>query len=674
METSIKSRSSDSSYRPDIDGLRAIAVLSVVIYHAGIPFLKGGFVGVDIFFVISGYLIGAHVYSDIRRGRFSIPAFYRKRAKRILPALLVVLTFCYLVAVLILSPQELKLFGSYSIATILSWSNVLAWLKSDYFAPDANQNPLLMTWSLGVEEQFYVIFPILMLLFAKARHRNIFLGTLLVTIVSLAACIVETPKNPSAVFYLLPTRAWEIAFGVLLAVYEKGRPSGSLYFAQRFRHIASTVGILLIAIGIFFFDLHTPFPGSAALLPVCGAACIISAPAGWANRILSTTPFIFIGQISYSLYLWHWPLLSFSRIIADRPISIAMGCTIAAVSFVCAWLSYRFVEQPCRKSKVLTRPLLIRYAILCAIVILPAVLFRYSSGLPNRFPKLIPIEADRYWELDKCPSGDSLNLSRACVDTQDPRPAIALLGDSHAQAISTALRKIANQSGFKMYEIVEFACPPLTGVIIQYQPEDNRRCIDHNAQALSFLEHDPRVRVVVLVGYWAGPEVQHLHYVPVDHPDSSPEIAESRRNLGLGLGATVSSLKSANKEVILLQDVPIFTFDPLRRIRSMYIPARTWLARHLFPSPETQGRASLSETYREQDEAAADVINSVAAQYNVSIFDPKKNLCSNDCLFFRDQRPLFWDEEHVTPVGGEVALAGLTFTSDHTPRSSSTVP
>jgi SGNH domain (fused to AT3 domains)/Acyltransferase family len=521
-----------------------------------------------------------------------------------------------------------------------------------------------MTWSLGVEEQFYVIFPLLMLLFATARRKYIFLGTLLVIAVSLAACILGTPRYPTAVFYLLPTRAWELAFGVLLAIYEKGRISQSLYLQQRLRHVLSTTGILLIAIGIFFFNSHTSFPGYAALLPVCGTVCMLTAPGGWANRLLSTAPFVFIGQISYSLYLWHWPLLSFSRIISDHPISVAKGCAIAIISIVIAWLSYRFVEQPCRRSKTPTRPLLIRYALLCAILIVPAMLFRTSAGLPQRFPKLQPVIAYRDWELDKCSYVTSFDQPSFCIDVHDPRPAIALFGDSHAQTISSALRELANQSGYKMYELVKYVCVPLTGVVSTQKLTHGQECLDHNAKVISFLQHDPNVKFVVLAANWEGPDLDDASYVLSDRLNSRVTVEQSHQNLLRGLAATIATLQSAGKQVILIQDVPIFTFDPMRRILSMYIPVRGYLARHLFPPAGVQGKAPLSETFTAEGNAAAQIIDTIGATHQSSVFDPKPNLCAPDCLFFRDQYPIFFDREHVTPIGAQLALTGLTFPSN----------
>jgi peptidoglycan/LPS O-acetylase OafA/YrhL len=651
-----------NTYRPDIDGLRAVAVLSVVLFHAGVPRLNGGFVGVDIFFVISGFLIGAHVYSDIRRQVFTLSDFYRKRVKRILPAMLVVLAFCYFASVLLLSARELKSFGGSSIATVLSVSNIYFWLQSNYFAQAADQNPLLMTWSLGVEEQFYLIFPIIMLIFGRARRKNVLFFTLLFTICSLASCVGATLTHPTATFYLLPTRAWELCFGIILAIYENGRDSVTLYAAQRFANFSSVAGIVAIAISVVFFNSHTPFPGYAAILPVGGAALLLSSPGSWINRtLLSSLPFTAIGQISYSLYLWHWPLLSFAHVISDRPLSVSMGCGIAVLSLFCAWLSYRFIEQPFRKSNLSSRPLLIRYGLVCLLATGPGLLFYFSSGLPKRVPQATAIEAIKIIEGQSCLGADAPVISPICADTQDTRPAIALIGDSHAAAMAPALREIATRSGYKFYEMVKVSCPPLVGVtrVIDTLASE-RECLEYNAKVLAFLQQDQRVKVVVITGYWAGPEIDRLGYVTADRLHKPTAREQSDQNLARGLESMVSSLHMAKKRVVLIADVPVFTFDPMRRILSNATTARSYLARHLFPTMRAKDGAPFYETYRDQDEHAVAVLKEVAKADPTFVFDPKVNLCSKDrCFFFNGQEPLYFDNQHVGTIGAQRALKGL---------------
>jgi peptidoglycan/LPS O-acetylase OafA/YrhL len=362
-----------SKYRPDIDGLRAIAITSVVAYHIGLNDLKGGFVGVDIFFVISGYLIGFLVYKQIRDNEFAISKFYARRAKRILPALFSVLTFCYLCAFLLLSPHEMKNFIAEVLSTITSSSNILyALFTPGYFHPNTEQKTLLMTWTLGVEEQFYILFPISMMLMKNASVRVQKLGIGSVAALSLLASAWGTIHYPILAYYLLPTRAWELAAGVLLAIFEANRLHGARMMHPAVAHGISVLGLALITTSIFVFNQWTPFPGYAALLPVLGTVMIIAAQQGIVNQVLSWRPIVFVGLVSYSWYLWHWPILTFARICCAAGISTEKLCMLALLSFGCAVVSYKIVEQPFRERSTPAIPLLKQYGVLALVMILAA--------------------------------------------------------------------------------------------------------------------------------------------------------------------------------------------------------------------------------------------------------------------------------------------------------------
>jgi len=636
--------------------------LAVVLFHAGVPGLTGGFVGVDVFFVISGYLIGAHVYADVRRRRFRIRDFYRKRAKRILPALLVVVAFCEIAGLLILSPEELLMLSRYCIATLASAANVLAWLKSGYFAAGAEQNPLLMAWSLGVEEQFYVLFPLSMLALGPLRRRTLFLAVLGAAVVSLLLSVWMTQRYASAAFYLLPTRAWELAVGVLLAVYEKGRDPAGLYGRQRFANIAAVAGVVTIGAAVLLFNAQTAFPGWAAVLPVCGSALLLSAPGSWVNRwVLSSGPFVFIGQVSYSFYLWHWPLLSFAHIISDHPVSTRAGCFIAAASLACAWLSYRFVEQPFRRSETPSVPLLLRYAILCAILAIPAVVFHSTEGLPRRFASVEDVDRAAASISRGCAGGTEPDLSSTCVNRQDPRPAVALIGDSHAAALAPGVAKVANEHGYKLYEMIRYSCPPLVGVVrVENAVAESRDCIAYNARVMRMIQSDPSVRIVVITAYWAGPEVDHVAYVTAAQIGTTPNEDVSRENLAHGLAATVSELRAAGKKVVLAQDVPVFAFDPVRRMICDLIPVRSYIDRHVFRVGGGRAAAPLSDTAEVPQRDASEIVQRVAAEQSVPLFDPRTNLCSKEaCRFETAGEPLYGDKQHVTERGALRAVAGL---------------
>src|SRR5580692_1531681 len=321
-----------SAHRKDIDGLRAIAVLAVLGFHCGIPWLPGGFVGVDIFFVISGYLICSIIYRDLQAGTFSIARFYERRFKRILPALSAVLLCCLILAALVMSPVEASLLGKSALATTLSGSNFLFWHQSGYFDAGSGMKPLLMTWSLAVEEQFYMAFPLIMLLLRGRSRRSLLAILGILCALSFSVSLIAEFTSPSLNFYSPLTRAWELGAGTLLAIWQTGRTKSASWPSWR-TDAAGAIGLLLIAGPIFWYLPETRFPGYEAIPPVLGAVLILASAGGRANRILAIPPLVGVGLISYSLYLWHWPLLSFARIISAHPLHPRTIVLLMSIAF-----------------------------------------------------------------------------------------------------------------------------------------------------------------------------------------------------------------------------------------------------------------------------------------------------------------------------------------------------
>ena len=366
------------NYRPEIDGLRALAVIPVILFHAGFSSFSGGYVGVDIFFVISGYLITSIIINDLDRSKFSILNFYERRARRILPALFFVMLICIPFAWELMPPLHLKDFGQSLVAVSLFSSNLLFWTESGYFVDFAEFKPLLHTWSLAVEEQFYIFFPIFLLIFWKF-HRLILISAIAILfIVSLyLAQIGSTNSNSSissATFLFLHSRAWELMIGAGAALYLK-------YFSKPckriFNNVFSSIGIILIFYSIYVFDASTPFPGIYALIPTLGTLLIIL----FANQttavysLLTMRPIIGVGLISYSAYLWHQPILAFARYQTDFH-----NLNNAAIIFLCilaiffGYLSWNYVEKPFRDKKKFTRNQIFSMSLIGMIFSSPLVL------------------------------------------------------------------------------------------------------------------------------------------------------------------------------------------------------------------------------------------------------------------------------------------------------------
>ena len=333
-------------YRADIDGLRAVAIVPVVLFHAGVTAFAGGFVGVDVFFVISGFLITGLIRHEIDKGTFSLAGFYERRVRRLFPALFAMLLAVTLCAAWLLLPADLVDYAKSVLATSLFASNFLFWQEAGYFGRAAEDIPLLHTWSLAVEEQFYILFPLFLAYIAARARKRYVAATALVTAVSFIASVAAVKLAPDAAFYLAPFRAWELGVGALLAL-------GALPTLHRHqvRSIVAVLGLTALLCSMTLFSKATPFPGAAALLPCLGTAAIIWAGTGGHNVVgdaLSARPFVLIGLISYSLYLWHWPLLSLGRYYAVRDLNALETGALLTLATLASIASWRYVERPFR--------------------------------------------------------------------------------------------------------------------------------------------------------------------------------------------------------------------------------------------------------------------------------------------------------------------------------------
>lgn len=424
-------------YRKEIDGLRAVAVVPVILFHAGFSLFSGGYVGVDVFFVISGYLITTIIISELEQGKFSIAGFYERRARRILPALFFVIACCIPFALLWMVPAQLTDFSSSVIAVIFFASNILFWKQEGYFAPAAETKPLLHTWSLAVEEQYYLLFPLFLMLAWRYGRNRVFWAVCAMALISLIASEWAWRAKPSANFYLAPTRAWELLAGSMCAFWltqNSQRPSNWL----------SLAGLALITFAVFVYDEKTPFPSIYAFAPVAGTALIIlfAGTGTWTARLLSTRGFVMIGLISYSAYLWHQPLLAFARIRShlDPPL-FQMGA-LAALSLVLAYFSWRFIEQPFRKGPASLLPT--RGAVFAASGTGAAVLLSLSAagllsdGNPiNRYDMRTMALLEKF-DYREVTWDNKMRLRRAAFPDNGKRN-ILVIGDSNSADLLNAL-------------------------------------------------------------------------------------------------------------------------------------------------------------------------------------------------------------------------------------------
>ena len=424
-------------YRSEVDGLRAVAVIPVLLFHAGVPGFEGGFIGVDIFFVISGFLIGGILLEELDRGRFSLADFYERRARRILPALLLVLLVSSVFAVLVLTPGRLIDYSHYLAGTLLFVSNIVYWQKTHYFAPSAEENPLLHTWSLAIEEQFYLFFPLYMM---WLWHRGVRFNARMLLGVALFSFLVALyygHKEPTANFFLLPGRIWELLVGVLAAIVLRYRQPDAA-------NGPALAGLALLLAGFVLVDGDALFPGFSTLMPVIGTGLIVLyARAGThVARLLSARPLVAVGLISYSLYLWHQPMLAFARIVGPSPdLSLDVAVALLLVSVPLAWLSYRFVETPFRRrDKTSVRKLSVLLATPAALLLGVAASVHALQGWPDR------VDENAQAKLSELEGGTGYVISafNKYMDNQYDGTGgrkVLVVGDSYAQDTFNVLRE-----------------------------------------------------------------------------------------------------------------------------------------------------------------------------------------------------------------------------------------
>lgn len=533
-------------YRPDIDGLRAIAVLSVVAFHAFPEWIAGGFIGVDIFFVISGYLISTIILENLDRGTFSFVDFYSRRIRRIFPALIFVLISCLAFGWFALLTEEYRLLGKHVVGGASFLANFFLWNESGYFDNIADTKPLLHLWSLGIEEQFYIVWPVL-LWAAWKRHFNLLAIIVLIALISFSFNIATVYTNPIAAFYSPLSRFWELLIGACLAyflLYKKemvSRWSSS-------KDVLSIFGLCIFFVGVVLIKKASLFPGWWALLPtLSGALLIFAGPNGWVNqKILSNRLLVWIGLISFPLYLWHWPLLTFARIIRGD-LSTPLRLSLIMVSFGLAWITYRVVERPIRvgkNAKHQTAALIflmiisgcVGYSIFQAEGLRSrknAELKIYSGDIGHlefhkyivqKFHPCIPVNL-----AEQAPKWD--DFTRCAQSKKDPNIDIAIIGDSHAEHLFIGIAENLPEKNVAFY--IKTSPPYIEN--------------SEFSNIFEFVSQSKSIKTVILTMNWPGRLGQAL-------PKGSTEEKEILRAAKL--------LIDSGKNVYIVDDVPAFPFAP----------------------------------------------------------------------------------------------------------------
>lgn len=627
------------AYRRDIDGLRALAVLSVVAFHAAPHLVPGGFAGVDIFFVISGFLIGGIVGSEIQAGVFSIAMFYARRARRILPALAAVVGATTIASFAILFPEDLKEYGRSLLALSVFASNLYFARKTGYFDSAADEKPLLHTWSLAIEEQFYLVFPALMFLLLRYRPAAAVPVIGIIASVSLAFSVFLTANVPERAFFSTGARVWELALGVLCAIAILPPLSA------RWREFAGALGALLVACAIFWLSEETPYPGVAAIVPTAGAALLITAGRGGetvVGRILSHPWLVGVGLISYSVYLWHWPLLVFAKYRFGAEAGPGLVAALVAASLALGYLSWRFVERPFRHPRGGTdiRALAAGFAVLatCAVA---AEAIVFSGGMPSRWPqqvasmlkpsanpyRCVQLPASSGWPAGACAFGD---YSRA---------ELLVWGDSHAKMMSHGIFEALDRSGGSAILVSTGGCPPLSNVLL-YGRSKKGSCLRSAKEVLEKLA-EGHIHRVVLAARWAyyaegsrapgeGGQPARLSEDPTGNAATFVRLLQD----------TVRVLEQRVGETTIIASTPEFNFSvTLTMARSL-----VW------------GRKLPTENSRHAFEVrqlnVLPVLASLAREHSVSVFYPDRWLCGAEtCPYASNGQPLYADTNHLNRAG-----------------------
>ena len=630
------------NYRREIDGLRAVAVLPVILFHAGFGFAAGGFVGVDVFFVISGYLITGILIEDHRQGRFSIAGFYERRARRILPALFLVALCCVPFALLWMTPTQLKDFGESLIAVSLFGSNVLFWMESGYFDAAAEEKPLLHTWSLAVEEQYYVLFPLLLLALWRFGRNPVFYAILALALISFSVSEWTSRIHPSANFYLAHTRAWELFAGALCAF---ARPAGPSLRGN----LLSLAGIALILFAVAAFDGTTRFPSAWALAPVVGTVLIVRyGVAGTLTaRLLGWRPLVGVGLVSYSAYLWHQPLFAFARIRLENAPPGWLMAALGLLSLALAWASWRFVERPFRArgtARALSRKGIFLFA---GAGMAALVGLGLAADLTGGLKQWLTTPEQRAMLATAIPSPKRGPCHTAGVDYRKPaescayfaEPArVAVFGDSHAVELAWAVADRLKANGTGVRHLSFGGCAPAAeeaGLVAG--------CAGWTRDALAFLTDAGEIDTVI-VSY------RLLYHLFGGHEDDYPALpdtvrAADRDAIWDALKRELATLAAAGKRVVWVRQAP----ELPERMEKLILGRRDfgepiagvdrawWEAR----------RAWVSERLKELPPA-------------VEVVDPAAFFCNDrTCFASRDGAALYFDDDHMSLAGAGIVADAI---------------
>ena len=630
------------NYFPYIDGLRAIAVLSVVFHHLLPNLVLGGFVGVDIFFVISGYLITKIIRREVNENSFTFIGFYERRVRRIFPALFSVLICTLIVGYFLFLPSDFEATLRGAFGALFFVSNVVFWrdLQEGYFAAmDTGLNPVVHTWSLAVEEQFYILFPIFLLFLHKIKFKKIILILFLFFFVSLIGSELFLKEKSVAVFFLTPFRAWELLAGVLLA-FNIFPALHNRFFSE----LLIGLGVVAILFSCFFYSPSAPFPGLTALLPTLGSVAIIYAGQNrysFTRSILEFQPLVYIGLISYSLYLWHWPVIVIGGLLISNSFTVVGVTFLLLISIVLASLSYHFIEQPFRGKigqENFSRPTVFKLSLLMVVGL---SLFSLSgvitNGYEHRFSNEI-INFDRarlpdfsYKSCDNRPEPQTW----CTIGQEESSSQTIIYGDSHLLSWAPALDKIFKKRGQSAILAVLSNCPPVFGVKSwSSNHRSNNECSDKSFEVERLIKNNRSIENVVIVAIW------RTYFLK----DSSLVVVEDGKEYEGGLAAyeglksTLNKINQYDKNIVVIGPVPTYE-------KSVpYLHALALDKNIKFPTSDLLEQKKRNGKFY-------DLVDSFLPTNNFNFIDPLGWMCNQECITTINERSLYHDSNHLNTFG-----------------------
>lgn len=627
-----KSADLRTRYRPHVDGLRAVAVLSVIAYHLSPKLLPGGYLGVDVFFVISGFLITSVIWREAKNGDFSILRFYERRIRRIMPALLVLLAVSSAIGTCLLLPIDLVGFGHSLFASLGFSANIYFWRDTNYFTHAANERPLLHLWSLGVEEQFYILFPPLVAMLARRRASVVLVLVALLSSISFVGDVLAIHAGANIpAFYLLPTRAWEIGAGCVLALMPLKNSRD-----KRFGWSLELLALLFIATGLCLNSspLWSAFV-PPALWVVLGTSFTIylgEIRASWFNRWLSTRVLVGVGLISYSLYLWHWPILVFARYCLVREqFSAAQELFLVVLMLACALLSWKYIEQPFRNRRIPIRQVCLGVAAGTICLLIVSTVLVHQDGFPARFdPSIAKIDAAVGSEF-RCSLRQTFPFGgyRACligtpgIDVEDV--SVALVGNSHAQMYAPLVSDVLKGADQAAILAHLNGCVPMTDLNI------SQACLEQAKKNIAAVEALPHIRLVILATTWKLNE-------PMVTSSGAVVSTDIPNLFTASLDRLIDRFQHDGKSVVLIGPIAYPNYDLAS------IVGRQLAYSHSIKEPLYRPRVDFLAEYGK-------ILSHFASRNDIAFIRPDEIQClGGRCDFFRDGVPLFADSDHLSQV------------------------